>query len=103
MNKDIYYKIHKYQQKLELKPNNTIYQYKLKYYYQMIGGQPKSSIPSTQFKCIMQIYDKTKLRNNCSHNPEIYYKTRYHDLEEQQNSICDYNTKKKLKKNEELL
>ncbi len=40
MNTDIYYKIIKYQQKLELEPNNSIYQYKLKYYYQMVGGQP---------------------------------------------------------------
>lgn len=38
MNSDIYYKIRKYQQKLENEPNNSIYQYKLKYYYQMVGG-----------------------------------------------------------------
>jgi hypothetical protein len=41
MNTDIYHKISKYQQKLEREPNNSIYQYKLKYYYQMIGGDPK--------------------------------------------------------------
>ena len=41
MNTDIYHKISKYQQKLERDPNNSIYQYKLKYYYQMIGGGNK--------------------------------------------------------------
>jgi hypothetical protein len=44
MNTDIYNKILKYQQKLELEPNNSIYQYKLKYYYQMVGGNIKSII-----------------------------------------------------------
>jgi hypothetical protein len=40
MQNGIYHKIHKYQKKLEHESNNSIYQYKLKYYYQMIGGIP---------------------------------------------------------------
>ena len=38
MNIDIYHKIDKYKQKLENEPDNSIYQSKLKYYYQMMGG-----------------------------------------------------------------
>jgi hypothetical protein len=37
-NINIYHKIQKYQQKLDTQPNNEIYIYKLKYYYNMIGG-----------------------------------------------------------------
>lgn len=38
MQKDIYYNIRKYQKKLENNPNNQIYKYKLKYYYDIVGG-----------------------------------------------------------------
>ena len=41
MEHGIYHKIRKYQQKLERDPNNSIYQYKLKYYYQLVGGEGK--------------------------------------------------------------
>ena len=38
MENEIYHKIRKYEQKLENEPTNNVYKYKLKYYYQMIGG-----------------------------------------------------------------
>jgi hypothetical protein len=46
MENEIYHKIRKYEQKLENEPTNNVYKYKLKYYYQMIGGLSENDLNS---------------------------------------------------------
>ncbi len=85
MNTDIYYKILKYQQKLELEPNNSIYQYKLKYYYQMVGGNCTSS-EAELMNCITR---KLRLSASCYDAHPVTINTYIQSIQ-----TLDFNAKK---------
>jgi len=64
MENEIYHKIRKYEQKLENEPTNNVYKYKLKYYYQMIGGLSDLSDVVTREiinSCIQKSGDDSKI------------------------------------------
>ncbi len=62
------YKLHKYQQKLELNPSNTVYQKKIYQYSEIIGGNKKGSANITPKQILKKKFIKKKLLGNISAN-----------------------------------